>query len=294
MGDEPERGPIEPAPAGVERLLAELADLRLLLDSDLTIAAAALDADAPGMASQIIGDEHERLNSLQARILRGVTPRPEPAVALVAQRLPLARRFANHLPAGATAALAAAAVAAVVLGGASVIPTGHGSRPALAADVANATDSYDAFSRIATSKTGVAADVEAAAAALHASLQPLIDAAGSNPESAQRALELLQAEQLLLLQSKPAGANAILREAHRLVLRLRSQAPSVVPPAATRPLATASPKPAAKTSAKPTTKASPSPSPSASPATKPSPKPKPSTSPSPSPSSSPTGIIPGV
>ncbi|MDQ1689656.1 MAG: hypothetical protein QOK42_2631 [Frankiaceae bacterium] len=291
MDEQSERGPLEPTPGGVERLLAELADLRLLLDSDLTIAAAALDADAPQMASQVLDDEHERLNSLQARILRGVTPEPaRVAPAPIELPQPRSRRLAR-LPGGAAAALAAAAVAAAVLG-ASMVPSMHSSHPALASDVATATDSYDAFSRIATSKSGDAADVQAAAAALHASLQPLIDAADSSPESAQRALELLQAEQLLLLQSKPAGANAILREAHRLVLRLRKQAPSVVPPAATKPLATSSPK--STSSAKPVAKPSPSPTTSPTPSHKPSPKPSPSGSPSSSPSPSSTGIIPGL
>ena len=282
----------DPTPEGVSRLLSELADLRLLLSSDLSIAAAAVDAEAFDIASEVLGDEHERLNSLQARILRSVTPAPRP----VEQPVPLAaarrRRLLGRLPAGAAPALAAAAVAAAVFG-ATAVPSLHSSRPSLAADVDHATDSYDAFSRIATSRTGDAADVQAAAAQLHASLQPLIDAAGTDPESAQRALELLQAEQLVLMQSKPAGAMAILQEAHRLVLRLRAAAPAVVPSAATRPI-TSSPAPTSK--AKPATTTSPSPSPTASPKPKPTQSPKSTTSPSPSssPSSSPPGIIPGL
>jgi hypothetical protein len=302
MGEYDERGPLEPSPQGVERLLAELADLRLLLDSDLTIAAAAVDADALQLASDVLSDEHERLNSLQARILRGVPPvprplpaeAPEPIAAAPLDLVPVARlsRMARRLPTGAASALAAAAVAAAVLG-ASIAPHLHSGSPTLAASVDQATDSYDAFHRIATTRSGDAADVQAAAAALHASLQPLIDAAGTSPESAQRALELLQAEQLLLMQSRPAGAMAILREARRLVLKLRSAAPSVVPPAATKPLPTTSPAPTPTT--KPTKKATPSPT--ASPTPSPTPTRKATPSPTPSPSSSPsggTGIIPGL
>lgn len=272
---------------GVERLLAELSELRLLLDSDLTIAAAALDNDAPEMAAEILDDEHEALNSLQARILRGLPPvAHEPAVLS-----PLTRR--SRL-AGAAPALAAAAVAIAVLG-ATAIPRLHSSQPALAADVAQATDRYDAFSRVAGSRGTDAAEMQAAASALHQSLAPLIAAASKDPESAQRALELLQAEQFLLLQSDPAGAAAILRQARQLVLKLQAQAPHVVPPDAVD----------APAQPKPTTKPSPTSSPSPSPTSSPKPSPTASPSPSASPSATPTAnkssspdskptIVPGI
>ena len=319
MGDHNAPDAPSPIPSGVERLLAELSDLRLLLDSDLTIAAAALDADAPGVAFEVLSDEHERLNSLQARLLRGVAPASAEAVPapdlnaeLAAAHavgvgagarqergalVPLPRRqgFAR-LPGGAAAALAAAAVVAAVLGG-SAIPksSDHHGQQAVASSVDLAFNSYGKFSQVATNESTDASDVQAAAAALHASIMPLINAAATSPESAHQALELLLSEQALLLQSKPAGAQAILREAHRLVLRLRTLAPASVPPAAAKPLPAPEPAPSSKASPKPSPSPTKSPSPSATPSPKPSPKPssKPSSSPSPSPSSSPSGIIPG-
>lgn len=261
---------------GVERLLAELCELRLLLDSDLTFAAAALDNDAPEMASEILDDEHEALNSLQARILRGLPPvGAEPVV------VPLARVRRRSRMSTLAPGLAAAAVAIAVLG-ATAMPRLHSSKPALAADVAQATDSYDAFSRVAGASGTNAAQMQAAASALHQSLAPLIAAAGDNPESAQRALALLQAEQFLLMQSHPAGAAAILQQARQLVLKLQAKAPHVVPPDAVK--APAEPKPASSPASKP--KATPSPTTSASPSPTASPSASPSATPSASPSAS--------
>lgn len=267
---------------GVERLLAELCELRLLLDSDLTFAAAALDNDAPEMASEILDDEHEALNSLQARILRGLPPvggTPDVVIPLVRSRR---SRLSARAP-----GLAAAAVAIAVLG-ATAIPRLHSDQPALAADVAQATDSYDAFSLVAGTHGTDAAQMQAAAAELHESLAPLIAAAGHDEESAQRALALLQAEQFLLMQSQPAGAAAILQQARQLVLKLQAKAPHVVPADAVK--APAEPKPttapASKPKATPSPTSSPTPSPTASPSASPTTSPSPSASPSAS--SSPT------
>lgn len=263
----------------IERLLAELCELRILLDSDLTFAAAALDNDAPEMASEILDDEHEALNSLQARILRGLPPvGGSPDVVI-----PLGRSRRRGRLGAMAPGLAAAAVAVAVLG-ATAIPRLHSDKPALAADVAQATDSYDAFSRVAGAHGTDAARMQAAAAALHQSLAPLIAAAGHNQESAQRALALLQAEQFLLMQSQPAGAAAILQQARQLVLKLQAKAPHVVPADAVN--APAEPKPTTAPASKPKATPSPTSSPTPSPTTTPSARPSATSSPSPTPSAS--------
>lgn len=273
-------------------LLDDMRALRLHLTADLSAAAGAVEAGADAVAADFVAADRLLIEDFvrQARArLDPVAPEggAAPATAAAATRdgAPLRRRL---LPA-APALAAAAALAAVLYG---VVP-GHAGSGAAGATQPVA-QSWQRFSTLARSDAP-AAQVIAAANQLHASLESLIAAAGTDPAKARQALQVLELEQQLLLQDQPQGGALLLAQTRALVVRLTAllpgvatTAPTLLPPAAPTPPAArrrrgfaASPAPSA------------APVPSASPSAQPaSPAPAPTTSPAPAPSPSPTQIGP--
>lgn len=248
----------------VEELLREVADLRLALATDLTIAAAAVDADAFEIASEVVdgdriavGDFRDRVNDLLA------TPPSRPTTGPAERSTrPGLRRPAPLI--------AVAAGLVFLLGG---IVTGPGfSEPNRAPNqlALDAQARYLDFSRLVGSNA-TAAQVIAASSKLHDSLASLVF---SDPTTVAN---ILNSEQLLLLSSDPAGTNVILADVQALVRRLRASAPAGA--AAVLDSVVIAPTPRSSASAKP--KPTPSPAPSA------TPSPKPTSRPSPSPSATP-------
>jgi hypothetical protein len=96
-----------PRVAELDALLRDLDDLRLTLSTDLTLAAAALDADAPDVASTVIDSDRASLLAFEQRALRhlerlsaaAAVPPPAPTQPLPTQPVPTQPLPAQPLPA---------------------------------------------------------------------------------------------------------------------------------------------------------------------------------------------------
>ena len=256
----------------VEQVLRDVADFRLALETDMIIAAAAVDAENPEVLSEVIEGERLELATFHDRLLeRLADAAAEDEIALRrARRAPRAGRVSRWV------ATAAAVAAVFGLGRTFVAPTDlRDSAPVAAMETAD--QHYARFSSAVTSDSPVA--VREAAQQLHRTLQKLIDEHASDPEVAQRAAQLLQAEISLLRANDPDGASQVLAQARHLVSMLERAAPPKVREAVKPVLDAAvapSPKPKAS-KAKPS--ATPSPSAKSTPSEKPSSTPSESSSP---------------
>ena len=276
--------------AHIEALLNDVSALRLTLDTDLTVAAAAAESDRIDVAAEIIELDCAEVAKFAERATSKLTMASAEAEAAVAdmpeQRRPTRRlRFAM---AAAPVTLAAAAIIAVfgVSHTDNRVQAQSTTRPQLMA-------TYTTFSELAASNR----DPEKFAAIgrqLNNSLALLIAQAANDPRMASQALRILEAEQYLLTRNHPSGGDALLRQAQALVRQLQAKVPSSVltlapvpvaphPPVLTLVVPTSSPtsdgRPTATTS--PASKApqpasTPSPQPSdASATTSPAPSPDP-------------------
>jgi hypothetical protein len=277
----------EGAHVPVEDVLREVADFRLALETDMIIAAAALDAElegrldgalgggldseAPDLLGDVLDGERAELATFHDRVLgRLADAAASDELALRRTRRVPRRRF--------TATLTAAAALLTILGvGRTALHTGSPDLRSASnsAALATAQDQYADFSSAVSSQSPGA--VRDAATQLHATLQNLINNHAGDPEVARRAAQLLQAEISLLEVRDPAGASAVLAQAHALVTLLQRAAP---------PLVRASVQPLLDAVATPH-KPAPKPSPSASPKPKATPSPTPKATGSPTASSSP-------
>ena len=271
-------------PAGLDGLLDEVRDLRLTLAADLATAAGATELGETAIASDILeGDRRElaRFLRLADAQLRGER-KPTPAAP---GQPKWRRRVVVALPAiplvGAMTLTAAAAAGALTLSG----PTHHHSTARAAAPSTAVDSTFQQFKSVVTGDPS-AAQVVAAATALHQQLSALLQSANTDPNNANEVAQLLLAERYLLAQTHVPGTSEVLAAASKLAARLRNVAtPSASPAVVASPSA----------SPKSTHSSSPSPSPSKSATT--SPKASPSASPSSSPSasqSSSSGQIPHI
>ena len=288
-------------------LIGDVHALRLTLTTDLTIAAAALDADAPQIAADVVDHERIEVAAFERRALAHLSEL-EAARAVVgihpAPVIPAARgpRW-RGLPAASLAA-AAAAIAGLVSLAAAPPPGTSGNGPTVnVAQTQPLHESYADYRKLAT-RRAAAHEVLAAADALHRSLAPLIARAAADPAAARQVLQVLHLEQQLLLEARPPGMAQLLDQARRLVARVSA----VLPPGVKRitvPTVTASddgefrreqrrsqqPQPA-KAQPEPTPAGEPQSKPSTSPTPRPtaaSDTPSPDTSEAPEPSATPTG-----
>jgi hypothetical protein len=251
----------------VEDVLREVADFRLALETDMIIAAAAADAESDGLLAEVVDGERAELALFQDRLLdRLADAAAADEVALRRTR----RRSAIGRPSRWIAA--AAAAAAVLTAGAAVRPERQAGTNSVA--LATASQQYADLSNAVNNESAL--EVRDAAAELHQTLQDLIKDHAGDPEVAQHAAQLLQAEISLLQVRDPDGASQVIAQARSLVKMLRTSAPPQVR-ATVAPIldavTTTKPKPA-KSTASPKPKASASPSPakaSASPSATPTP-----------------------
>jgi hypothetical protein len=206
----------------LDALLRDVSTLRLTLDSDLTVAAAAAEADRLDVAAEIVDFDRaelaafaeraiERLREADAEVAAAPV-RPQDATPTLRHRMALA---------AGPAMLAAAAVIAVVglSGGSQGTPAGV-TRPQLMA-------SYSAFSALVKSDNNPGRLV-AIGHQLNASVEQLIAGAAHDPAKARQALRILEAEQYLLTQHHPSGSETLLAQARALVRRLQQTIPSSV------------------------------------------------------------------
>ena len=297
-----------PRPTAPADLIGDVHALRLTLTTDLTIAAAALDADAPQIAADVVEHERVEVAAFERRALAHLSEL-EAARAVVGVHPPVVVPLARSprwrsLPAASLAA-AAAAVAGLLSLAAAPAPAGDGPTVRVA-QTQPLHESYADYRSLAT-RGAAAHEVLAAADALHRSLAPLIARAATDPAAARQVLQVLQLEQQLLLDARPPGMAELLDQARRLVARVTAVLPVTLPrvavPAASssddgrfkreqrrsqdpqRAQAQPEPSPASDPQQRPaaTPSATPTDAPSATPTDRPSPDPTPTSSGSPEP-----------
>ena len=286
-----------PRVADLSALLADIDALRTTLSTDLTLAAAALEAGADDLAGELVTGDLRELHAFQARALDHLSCLGEPPVAEV----PAPRR--RHMMPAAPLVAAAAAVIGLFVG---VVP--HSSTAPPAGTPANGLRQAGfsvAWLSELVAKGATPDELRKAAQSMNNELADLVAEAGTNPAAAQQALLLLQAGTQVLSEQ---GDQDVLREALVRTRELERQLRKVMPPISrripptpvrpglpavqrpdTRTTPTAEPeraaRPDANTPPSPSAAASPRPSSSPSPAV---PSPAPSTSPAPGPSPSPS------
>lgn len=266
--------------AGVEvsELMREVAEFRVALSADMTIAAAAAELGETELAAGLIEAERAHLAAFEIRAHEALLRNPPPK--------PVRQHLRDHRVAKALV-MAAAAVALVGSLGVAV-GRGHPSSGSSSTDgtlALAAAARYADFSRIATGENVTASTMIAAATRLHASLASL---AINDPKDADQVVGILNSEQQQLLKWLPPGTTTVLEDAKALVAQLRLSAPGLAgqvigavtiasPPNAARP-------PSAKVPTKPVTSATPSPQPSPSAGSASIPTAKPTIAPAPQPS----------
>lgn len=281
----------EPRVADLDALLRDVDGLRTSMRRDLGLAATAAAAGERDMAAWLVTQDDE-LHAFESRALSRLEALSSESADAVMSPAP-SRRLLAAAPFAAAVALVFAFVTGVST------PTSPGTPLSPRVNNAAAFASYEQFTQLALEGASVG-QISAAAERFHDELAPLVAAPVTDPAAVSHMIWLLQSERAVLIAG---GASArelthVLREADRLVARLRAslaKAGVVAPglPPAMRPSAEPSRQPArstakpAKSSAKP---APASPTPSASPTPKPSPTatPKPTQTSSPQPSSSPS------
>ena len=261
--------PEVPRVGALDALLREVDSLRLSLETDLTLAAAAVEHGSPQVAADIIDSERAGLRAFEERALGHVAELSAPR-----QR----RRF--RVPAAPF--VAAAAVAGFLIG---VVPHLTPQAPADTTNV-SASSPADSYNKLVSAvRLGEQGEALDAANTLHAQLLAVVAQAQSNPAAALTALQLLNSERHFLASvgaSSPALTRA-LAASQLLTNQIMSALPvnvktsvstsPTVPPVFVSPHPATSPsrKPASTSSSKPKSSSSPRPQPSGS--AKPSPTP---------------------
>lgn len=277
--------PGSPRVGALDALLREVDDLRLTLETDLTLAAAAVEAGGTSTASEIIEGDLESLHSFEVSAMGHL--------AELAATTPTRKSRWASLPTAPF--VAAAAVIGLLLG---VVPHISSSNPSEVSSV-SAQSSLQHLTTLAAQ--GRTSEVRVAALTLHDQISALVDSSG-NAATAQQALLLLSYERNVIVQSGDSAAlHDVLLQSAALTAKIRNALPQSlrtnVPPApAIAPVVKPEPKretakpraTSTRPAAKPSPTASPKPSPTASPKPKPTPSPSPSASPTSSPSSDPS------
>lgn len=276
--------PGTPRVRALDALLREVDGLRLTLETDLSLAASAVEAGRPGLAADILDGDRASVAGFEARALGHLQDLADDADDAERPVVPLRRR--RVAVASLSPFVAAAAVVALVL---TLAPqAGTRTDPSTPVAAVAAIDRIQEAAAVGDTNT-----VRAASLQLHEQLLAVAAVAAQNPEMAQQALILLSAEREAIVASGDMAAlQDVLRKSTALANKIRNAMPHSVratvpvPPAIVEPSQAPSPAPAPSSS--PAAKPKPATSPSA------APKPKPTQSPaaSPSPSASPEGVGP--
>ncbi len=295
-------GEDEPRVAELNSLLGDIDALRLTLQTDLTLAAAALEGGAPDLAADLVNGDLAEVRAFAARAA-GHLARLDDATApehQPADEIPVAVPVRRRRILSAAPLMAAAAA---LIGFVAFVPSRGGSVPETTmTSMTSATIASYELDRLAAE--GAPDELlRQAAQQLNAELAMLISQAGDDPAAAQQAMLLLEKTSDVLARQGDSGVlRTVMAETQALRARLREALPVVAqrPVRPVRPVVRAvvpvlprvqeEPEKERATSPAPQSspKASPSPSPSAvAPAApSPSPAPEPSQEPSPEPSPS--------
>ena len=251
----------------LDALLRQVDDLRLTLETDLSLAASALEACAPELALDVVDSDRAELASFERRALENLDD----------LELRSHRRTRSWIPAHAASIAVAAGLVGLLAG---VVPQAVAPRQPATSNV-SAGAALERLQELA--EEGDASEIREASAALHAQLAAVVAAAKTDPAAARTALLLLSYEQHAIVSSGDvAELGDVLRQSQALARKIRAALPvsvrsSLPRPAAEAPIA--EPQPTA--SPRPTTSVTPAPRPSASPSAAPSPTKSPTGSPKP-------------
>lgn len=299
-----------PRVADLSALLREIDSLRLTLQTDLTLAAAALDAGADELACELVDADIAELHGFAARADKSLARLNAAEQGPAAHHLPVAVpvRRRRMLSAGPALAAAAAILGFVVFAPDRGTPAGDTS-------MTSAVMAGYELNRLA--ELGAPPEeLREAAEELNDELAELIAQAADDPAAARQALMLLEQTSDVLTRQPDRGVlRDVIAEVSVLRARLRESLPVVRPPVrpAVRPVVPQAPRvprvqdkererPADSAAPKGSPKPSPKPSPTkaAPAAATPSPAPAPTTAPeprssaSPQPSDEPAGPLPGI
>lgn len=270
-----------PRIGALDALLREVDGLRLALETDLSLAASAVEAGAPEVARDIIDSEIQGLRAFERRSLGHLSDLAFEPVE------PVHRHWWTHIPAAPFVA------AAALVGFLVAIPHPSGSG-AITASTVSASESLNQITRLAAS--GQTSEMRDAAITLHNQLEALVAQAKTDPEAARQGLLLLSAEREVIAQSGDSQALTDVLAASNhlsnlifqaLPVSVRATTPRVPTPAGTIPTSAPTSRPAAQSSPSPTAKPTPT---TPSPTTTPSSRPTSSSQPSPSPTK--TTVLP--
>ena len=299
--------PGEDAPRVLElhALLGDIDALRMTLQTDLTLAAAAVEAGADDLAAGLVDSDLTALRSFAGRASQHLARLDDTALPAdeVPVGIPVRRR---RVLAGA----ALMAAAAALIGFVALAPT-RGGAAAPDTTMTSATMAGYELSRLA-SEGAPDEQLRRAAQELNDELAVLIEQAADDPAAARQALLLLeQTTEVLSSQGDSGVLRTVMAQTQALRARLRETLPVVAqrPSRAVRPvLRLVPPLPprvevepekertsSSTPSSKPSPKASPAPQPSpsaAAPSPSPAPEPSPVSSPSPGGSPEPDGPLP--
>jgi hypothetical protein len=300
------RGPASPVDvprvADISELLGEIDALRTSLSTDLSLAAAALEAGADGLAAELVDGDLAALHAFEASAL-GHLQSLDTALPDQAAAPPVRRMHRRMLPAAPVLAAAAALIG--VLGG---VGTGSGPASPAPAMTSAAAASWE-LNRLAD-EGAPAGELREAAEELNDRLAALVAVADSDPAAAQQALLLLRdTTQVLSSAGQPGELAAVLRETRALVAQLTAVLPQVprtarttgkvpvVPPVEVQPRRSAPAQQDGRSTTTTGSGATPAatPAPKASTTPAPAPKPTPASSPSASPTAAPDSgpLFPG-
>jgi hypothetical protein len=257
-----------PRVEALDALLREVDDLRLTLETDLSLAASAVESGEPGVAADILGADRTALHAFEDRALGHLDELDSP----VRQQRIWAQVHAAPI-------VAAAALVGVLVG---VVPHTLGPGPDSTARNVAASDSLQRLQELA--ENGSADELRAASAQLHRQLADVVANAQYDPAAARTALLLLTYEQSAIARSGDSRALAdVLRQSQALaaaiVAAMPKSARSSVPrlaPVVVEPTQSPSPKPSASPKPKPSPSASPTASPTGTPTSDKDPYPLPS------------------
>lgn len=291
-------------------LLADIDALRLTLQTDLTLAAAALEAGADELAGELVDGDLCELRAFSSRAdtrlaaLAGEDAPADDDVAAADEPEVVPLRHRRRVLSGAPLLVAAAALLGFVAG---VVPDRVSEQPA--STMTSATMASYELNRLA-SEGAPDEQLRLVAEALNDELAALVAQAADDPAAAEQAMTLLQqTTEVLARQGDSSVLRGVMAEARMLRERLREALPVVgqgqgrsvrSAPRTVQPVVPVLPRHEEQEQRRETAKQSPPPKPS--PKSTPAPKPSPTTDPapaapapesSPQPSGSPKPGLPG-
>ena len=234
--------PGAPRVAALDALLRDVDALRTTLQTDLSLAAGALEAGEPGLAASVLDGDRVDVAGFEQRALGhlaalqaadagdAAAAREDAEVRTLPSRS--ARRTPRRLPRRLTRVLPAAplvAAAAALVGLFGALPGGS-SREAPTTDLSGAALSSWAELERLSADDAPADEVQQAARSLNADLASMVAEAGGDPVAARQALDLLRRAQAVLSADDDADQlRSVLQQSQVLAARLLASLPPVAP-----------------------------------------------------------------